>query len=208
MIIDSKLLKNDMISGKSKAFLIIVFLHYNKIMTDEKLKGMLKSLREDKLLTRRNVYHCSFSDRWYNEEHMSEILQYEFDTAFIKSKTIGLKDFMYYLNFYLNRNYNYCLNWIYIELIQPTLDNICNYSSISSLQSFRFFNINMVSYDDYPEPRSNSYWNYYGACDYYSKSDAYNDYVRAHENILKGNIIKEINSLKKGKWELSPHQLN
>ena len=207
MIIDSVLLKNEMLSSKTRVFLMIVFLHYNKIITEEKMKGMLRSLRKDTFIRRVNTHKCSITGHWYDNESTFEILKDAFEYSHIRSKTIFYKEFITYINLFLNKNYNYCLNWIYHELIEPTLKNIWNHMAVSSLQSFRYFKINLVSYDDYPYTNKGS-WDYYSSCSYYSKSDAYNDYLRSQFPILKKEIINDINSLKIGRWELSPHQLN
>jgi hypothetical protein len=106
------------------AFIIIVALHEAGRINDERLKAMLKSLKAGTLLRKINTYHCKINDRWYTDELMYNILldvYWEIDT---KKLPIPVSDFLEYINLYLNKKKNYCIDHLYHEFVEPYIDNI------------------------------------------------------------------------------------
>lgn len=88
--------------------LALAGLHHNKKITDEKLKGQFKALREGTLQKMKNTYHCDINDRWYSDDPPLVI----FDDCILdlNINTIPYKEFINYIKQYKNCNYNYALN--------------------------------------------------------------------------------------------------
>jgi hypothetical protein len=123
--------------------LIIINLHLQKVINDKKLAAMLKSLRDKKLDRRIRTYHCKITDSWYNDKDMSEILL----TAYYKKctpKDIDIETFLKYLNKYTNLNRNFNINWIYINLVKPCIEN----EWLETFNSLKIPNAHTISYEE------------------------------------------------------------
>lgn len=104
-------------------FLILVALHYNKIIDDAKLKGKLRSLREGTLNRRIKTFHCNINDKWYSDESMVDILKDVWNTSKQPKVDIPLKQFLIYINTLLNKPQNYCVNYSYSRFIKPIVES-------------------------------------------------------------------------------------
>lgn len=129
-----------------KCLLHIIFLHYNGIVNDVKMQGMFKSLRSGKLY--RNTFHCTINDKWYHDEHMNEI----YDDVFISmvespvKNEISFDELLKYIRLYLNKNKNYCINYIFGSIISPV---------INAYQEYNNFNTNFTRLLGIVEPELN-----------------------------------------------------
>jgi hypothetical protein len=86
---------------------VLACLHKEGKISDEKLKGQFSSLRKGKLITKKNVYHSTINNRWYNDEEMYEIFK---DYLYLIKGYISIEDLIKYIAIYENKNYNYAVN--------------------------------------------------------------------------------------------------
>lgn len=88
--------------------LVLADLHYNKKITDEKFKGQMSALRKGTLQRHKGTYHCTITDRWFNDESAYEVF---LDCLEIKGSSLLPFDvFIKYIQEFENKNYNYALN--------------------------------------------------------------------------------------------------
>lgn len=122
-------LKYSVIENNIIAFLYIVFFRELNIITDQKMKGMFKSLKAGTFLTRKGTYHSKINNKWYNDESMLEILE---DIMLQMNNnvalTIDLETMIKYVGLYHNKNWNWCIDSIFFTIIKPSVENKC-YSS-------------------------------------------------------------------------------
>ena len=111
---------NNALSHETTILLVIISLHIQKLINDDKLKAMLKSLKAGTLLRKVNTYNCKINGKWYNDELMYLILLDVYNEL-CKREDISLDDLLKYLNLYLNRNKNFCIDWIYFDIIEPLI---------------------------------------------------------------------------------------
>ena len=131
------------------AFLVIVHLHIQKKINDARFKAMLRSLREGTLLRRVNTYHCPINDKWYNDEPMLTILLEVYNDSAFPKHNISLEVFLKYLNLYLGKNKNFCIDWIYFSIVKPLIDGL-EYHGYKQLRSFGLQGIDeaILSYEE------------------------------------------------------------
>jgi hypothetical protein len=97
--------------------IVLTSLYENNVITLDKLKGQVRSLRDKQLLKYRNTYHCDINDRWYNDVGMMEVFEDLFNI-----KQVSFLKLIEVLQLYTNTNYNYCINLIIGKIINPLLD--------------------------------------------------------------------------------------
>jgi len=101
--------------------LVLSTLHYEKKITDAKLKGQIRALRAGTLQRVKNTHHCDITDRWYNNDSVYEIFE---DVITLKGvNTIPFKEFIKYISLFENKGYNYAVNTFGIEYIYPLFQN-------------------------------------------------------------------------------------
>lgn len=142
----SKLIEHNVFSTfdiKYYALAVLIGLHYNKIIDDNKLKGQLKSLRDGTLTIRKNNYHCKINNTWYNDESSRDIFD---DLAkLIPQTNIKFDEFIKYVQLFENKNYNYCVNIIFGVYLKKIYDR---WNPEYSSYSFR--DINPFKLKDFP----------------------------------------------------------
>lgn len=114
--------------------LILSGLYERNIITLDKLKGQLKSLKEGKLQQYKRIYHCTINDKWYNDETTREIFKDLFKTY--KLNYISVKTLVEVTQLYLNKNYNYCINFIISNIFSIFLNSFSNSQGEVSFNSF------------------------------------------------------------------------
>lgn len=126
--------------------LVIANLHLQQKITDEKMKGMIASLRNKTLLRTVKTHHSKINDKWYNDQPMSYVLLDVYHTM-CRYKEIDLEEFIPYINLYLNKNRNFCIDYIFFNFVQPYLNQIEDY--IQVLNSFGILEKNSIlSFDE------------------------------------------------------------
>ncbi len=138
------------IAPEVTAFLVIVHLHIQKRINDARFKAMLRSLREGTLLRTINTYHCPINDKWYNDEPMLTILLEVYNDHSMPKHDISLDVFLKYLNLYLNKNKNFCIDWIYFSIVQPLINGLSYSGYAEKLRSFGLQEIDeaILSYEE------------------------------------------------------------
>lgn len=100
---------------KYQILLVLASLHYEKKITDAKLKGQIKALRAGTLQSFKNTYHCEITDRWYNYESAYEVFS---DCIHDKGLTlIPFDEFIKYIQSFENKGYNHAVNVFGAEYI-------------------------------------------------------------------------------------------
>lgn len=131
------------INDEYKTLIVLTGLYENNIISKEKLKGQLKSLREKALTKFKKTYHCTINNQWYNDEPFSNVLKdlYESEISFIKLIEV--------LQLYTNKNYNYCINLIVENILSPLLRYFSDHTS------YRYFDdIFKTTLSDFPDIES------------------------------------------------------
>ena len=122
----------------TRGFLYVIFMHKNGIINREKMIAMFRSLREGTLLRYVNTYHCNINDKWYNGESMIDVLEDVFKGAKpIQHEQIDFDEMLSYLNLYLNKPKNYCIDYIYSRFVNPLIQSFGGYArQLDTIQSF------------------------------------------------------------------------
>lgn len=101
-------------------------LHKHGVINDAKLRGIFKSLRERKDNTWYvNTHHSNINDKWYSDMYMSDILKSILDTNMC---VLELSEFIKYVNIYLNKTHNYCVDFIFFNYVKESINRNRNYS--------------------------------------------------------------------------------
>ena len=114
--------------------LILSGLYERNIITLDKLKGQLKSLKEGKLQQYKRTYHCTINDKWYNDEPAREIFK-ELYTNY-KLEHISIIKLIEVIQLYLNKNYNYCIDFIISNIFPRVLNSFSNSQGEVSFDNF------------------------------------------------------------------------
>lgn len=141
-------------SNESVLFMLIVQLHVNKRINDQSLSALFNNLKQGKLDRWVNTYHCTYNDKWYGDESMLDIL---IDVVSeLNPQDIPIQQMIYYVNRYLNKPRNYCIDYIISNFILPLINRLhwCDYDSLyGEVNLLKDFNLsylpNVQSYDNY-----------------------------------------------------------
>jgi len=127
MILKYNITNNYKLETETKCFLYIMFLKESNVINDAKFSGMMSSLRKGELCTYRKTYHCKINNKWYSHTHMVEIL---LDVCSDMNTVSELKfeSVIQYVNKLLSKNRNYCIDYIFDNMIKPVLSQ-CHYDT-------------------------------------------------------------------------------
>lgn len=207
----------------NKIFLVISLLHINGFINDDSIKSLFKRLREGKLLRYVRTYHSNINNKWYNEESIYDIYNDILDDMTnpksakvllrlerinklrkvngqepkIYKTHLNFEETIKYLNLFLNKNRNYCIDHLFHEYIVPCI-NYCGYYNLSELNK-------TFDYDFSYLERSNTYSDTY-CCDYccgdYDSWYSYNS-EKNREEIKKEitELISEFLNTKRNKFK-------
>ena len=197
-------------STENKLFLVISLLHINGFINNDSIKKLFKNLREGKLNRRVNTYYSKITKEWYDYENIYNIYEDIFDKLINpKSPSVLLKldrinklrkinglepkifksyldfeDVLKYLNLYLNKNRNFCIDHLYHEYIQPAIKE--------SGYTFRYIN-GMFKYDfSYLESRNSYHSDNYCCEDCCGDYDDWYDYVQSRKMEAMREDIAEL----------------
>ena len=191
-----RILNSNHVSDESKLFILLVVFHRNKLISDHSLKDLLGNLKAGKLNRRVGTFHCKLNNVWYNDESILNI--YIDVLSNVRGETdIPMKDFLQYVNRYLNKPRNYCIDFIIGNYIIPFVNsyamnhyNCSDYERDEVIRFMRLFNIsstltteNYVSYDKFQTT---------GYC-CYDCDGSYKQYKRSQYNTyIWDNVRKDI----------------
>jgi len=163
-----------------EVFLLISLLHINGFISDKSLFAQFKNLKRGKMIRVVTTYHSKINDTWYNDETIKEIyrdilddminhksgkLKLKFDRINklralnglepkVSRTYLNFEETLSYLNKYLNKNRNFCVDHLFHEFIKPSVSNLSedNNHNLSNMFNYSFTDIinrNSVSRYDY-----------------------------------------------------------
>lgn len=101
------------------ALLYLSLLYSSGTITQDKLKGLLKSLKKGTLMTYKHNYNAKkINGVWYNCERMEDILK----DMVPENVSTTVEEFIKVLNLYFNANRNYCINYIYVRYFKNLIE--------------------------------------------------------------------------------------
>ena len=223
MLSDLKIDKNVATERKNEMFVLLSLLHINGFINDSSLHANFKNLREGKIIRRINTYHSKINNKWYNDDSVTDIYEsilndminlknpkarLNFERANKlrllnglapkKFKTeLTFEESLKYLNLYLNKNRNYCIDHLFHEFIKPNILKFEYNKTINSMFDYNF---------DYIEDRERKVNDWEYCCEYccgpynewYSRRYEI-DYKNVHIEICK--IISEFLNTKREKYK-------
>lgn len=157
-------------------FLLISLLHINGFINNQSLNSLFNLLRKNKLYRQVNTYHSRINDKWYNDDSIIEIYEDVFDSMIHpKNKNVLLKlerinklrkidnlppkvykeyltfeEVLKYLNRYLNKTRNYCIDYLFYEFIAPNIRTEYREHVLNSMFNYDFSKLNeKYSVSDY-----------------------------------------------------------
>lgn len=138
-------------ANESTLLMLIVQLHLNNRINEQSLSALLNNLKQGKLDRRVNTYHCKYNDKWYSDESMQDIL---IDViSELNVQDIPIQKMIYYVNRYLNKPRNYCIDYIIGNYILPLIKRIDYHHIDIASNLLKDFNLsyypNVRSYDNY-----------------------------------------------------------
>jgi hypothetical protein len=160
-------------------------LYEKKIITYEKLKGQIKALRNGTLQQRKNTYHCEINNRWYSMEPPKDIFEEIFKEYGLNN--VKITTLVEVIQLYLNKNYNYALDWIVTNIYKPNIDSLAH-SSFENLNSYL-----TTSIPFFPEIVQKGYTR---SCFYCDNCSFEPDYVLTRDQIKL--VINFFHNYKKG----------
>lgn len=101
--------------------LVLATLHYEKKITDAKLKGQFQALKKGTLQKKKGTYHCTLNDHWYNDETAYYVFTEVCEDMYLKE--IPFKKFLEYIQLFEGANYNYALNVFGSEYLYPIFNS-------------------------------------------------------------------------------------
>lgn len=168
--------------------IVLTALYEKNIITLAKLKGQLSSLRKGTLMTHKNTYRCSINNTWYSDEGVREVFKDLFEE--FKVDKVSIIKLLEVTNLYLNKNYNYCMDYL-VSNIYPKLLNTFCYSE----SNFDIFVDTQI--EDFPRIERKGYRNECYECgcthfevDYRETNGQITDIINFFHNYKKGNLSK------------------
>lgn len=131
--------KNFYLDENDVTLLIIINLHLDKKISDNKMFAMFKRYNDGVLLKRKNTYHCNINDKWYHNDSMF-FIYLDCYHSLCEKRNLELDVVLKYLNLLLNKNRNYCIDVFYTKFIEPILDNMCK-----SFLGYTTYNVEILS---------------------------------------------------------------
>jgi hypothetical protein len=111
------------IEQKNIVLLIIINLHIDGKINDAKMFALFKQYNNNTLLLRKKTYHCKINNQWYNNESMFQIYIDCYHTL-CTDKNINIEIILKYLNLLLNKNKNFCIDFLYFEFLKPMIESV------------------------------------------------------------------------------------
>lgn len=143
-------------------FVVISLLHINGFINNQSLHALFKSLKENKLNRQINTFHSKINNKWYNDEHILEIYEDILETSISEHKNslkirrlnklnslnglpkinykteLNFEETLKYLNKYLNKNRNYCIDYLFYEFIRPAISRYRYYQYLNRMFDYNF----------------------------------------------------------------------
>lgn len=209
---------------ESTMFVLISLLHINGFINNDSLFSNFKGLKSGKIFRTVNTYYSKVNKEWYNGEYIldvyEDILNSKLNPRIKKEierlgrinkllKISGLEpkklkseltfdETMKYLNFYLNKNRNYCIDHLFYEIIKPSI-NTWGKSKINYMFNYDF---SSIEYKHRHLDDCGEYCCEYCCGSYDSWVESQNEYNRDRKDAeVKKEIIKMISDFLNTKRE-------
>jgi hypothetical protein len=114
------------IEDENIALLCIINLHLDKKINDTKLLALFKQYNNKNLIRKVNTFHCKINNKWYNDENTLNIY-IECYNEFCLKRDLDIETCLKYFNLLLNKNKNYCIDFLYFNFCEPLINNIIHY---------------------------------------------------------------------------------
>ena len=95
-------------------------------ISEAKFKGQIMALRNKTLLTKKNTYHCTINNRWYDREPVIVPFVDCLEEFYVVNITI--EDLVKDIQYYHNSNYNFAINTFVTCYLYICLDQFYPYS--------------------------------------------------------------------------------
>lgn len=126
------------LDNETKTLIVLASLYQKEIITLNKLKGQLSSLRKGTLLGFKRSYRCGLNGKWYNDEPFANILED------LHHSSVSYEKLLEVIQLYENKNYNSCINFLIEFVIKPHLKRFSNTDYFNSFD--QVFNTNLYNF--------------------------------------------------------------
>ena len=117
-------------------------MHYNKLINDQSLNSYCNNYKNDTLLRRINTYHCKINNTWYTDiPSIDPLIDVYVNQC--SDVELSLDVILKYLNRFLNKNKNYCIDQFYYKYVKPIIESSNDISKID----WNNKDLNIKSYD-------------------------------------------------------------
>lgn len=118
--------------------LLMVFnLHNEGVVVKESLLEMCKQYRNGTLSRGLNTYHCRVTDKWYNDSSTYQVWLYAYKSRSVY-RQLDFDTLISYVNLLLNKNRNYCIDWIYDNVFSRIIDTANFYEGTIAFRNLKF----------------------------------------------------------------------
>lgn len=138
-----------LISREDTAVLILINLHVNGLINDERLNSLFKQYRDKTLIRQINTYHCKINNQWYSCTNTFEVYQDCYELC--KKIDFDLELCLKYFNLLLNTNRNYCIDHLYFIYVEPLIRAASSDDRYDLLDKLNIFNDEIMSYEKFSE---------------------------------------------------------
>lgn len=162
LIIQDSFEYNDF-DDKTKMFTLGIFMHKYGVINDEKLKAIFRNAATNPN-NRKGTYHCKIIDKWYHDEKYIDILKeawYKHPNNPGSIYEIEMEELIKYVNRFLNKPRNYCIDWIRSHYIDKIVNGMSewNIHRLSDYIESYGFDLRGIYYDEWNyEPSTPTGW--------------------------------------------------
>jgi hypothetical protein len=108
------------------ALLCIINLHLDEKINDAKLLALFKQYNNKTLIRKVNTFHCKINNKWYYDENTLNIY-IECYNELCTQRDLDIETCLKYFNLLLNKNKNYCIDFLYFNFFESLINNIIDY---------------------------------------------------------------------------------
>lgn len=123
-------------------------MHKYGVINDDRLVALFGTARKNPE-SRKGTYHCTINDKWYHDEKFMDILY----DAWINHHNypgtgyeIEMEELIVYVNKFINKPRNYCIDWIRSHYLERVVDNIRKWNMDSLAKILESFGVKSSAY--------------------------------------------------------------
>ena len=187
--------------SKTKFFTLLIFMHKYGVINDDRLIALFNNARKNPE-ARKGTYKCTINDKWYHDEKFIDILY----DAWIKHPNypgsrgeIEMEELINYVNRFINKPRNYCIDWIRSHYLESVVDNIRKWNINELVKITDSFGIKSSVYvsEYFFEPSGHCCEDCDGPWEDYKASRYEYDVIRPTIEDLKVISVKHLDTFKK-----------